>query len=290
VPGLGGVLRASSWDQGVPVISRRTAYGRIPRLLARARSAALADGPAARPAPLVEVAVLLLVILAFTRLHSAAGTDAAARAAANAAALQAVERALGLDITLAVNRWLVEHPALVKPAVYYYRLYYLVIVGVLVWVFVRHPGDYVRVRRVLVVMTLLALPVFWALPMSPPRFAVPGVVDIVTEHDILGGEASHVIATGRNLYSAMPSMHTAWSLWCGYAAWYALRARHSRLAVLPWLFPLGMAAVVLATGNHYVLDIAGSVTLLLAAVGAVSAWERLAARGRPRPRSARPAT
>lgn len=44
--------------------------------------------------------------------------------------------------------------------------------------------------------------------------------------------------------------------------WYALRGSHPRLALLLWIFPLGMAAVVLTTGNHYVLDIAGSVTLL----------------------------
>lgn len=263
------------------MIPRPTASGRVPRLVARARSAPLAGRTAERPAPLVEVAVLLLVILVFARPHPAAGTDAAA--------LQAVERALHLDITLAANRWPAEHPVLIKPAVYYDRLYHLVNVGVLVRVFVRHPGDHVRVRRVLVVTALLALPVFWALPLSPPRFAVPGVVDIAAEHDILGGEASHTLATGRNLYSAMPSMHTAWSLWCGYAAWYALRTRHPRLAVLPWLFPLGMAAVVLATGNHYVLDIAGSVTLLLVSIAVVSVWDRLAARGRARRRSLRTA-
>jgi hypothetical protein len=35
-----------------------------------------------------------------------------------------------------------------------------------------------------------------------------------------------------------------------------------------------MAADVLTTGNHYVLDIAGSITLLAVAVIAASAWGR----------------
>jgi hypothetical protein len=35
---------------------------------------------------------------------------------------------------------------------------------------------------------------------------------------------------------------------------------------------------VLATGNHYVLDIVGSLVLLAASVGAASVWGRLAAR------------
>ncbi len=229
-----------------------------------------------RPAPLVEVAGLLLVILIFSRLHAAAGKDVAA-ATANALILQSIERALHLDIELGANQWLSGHPALIQPAVSYYRLYYIVIIGVLVWVFVQHAEVYVRVRRTLIVMTLLVLPVFWALPMSPPRFALPGIVDIIAEHDILGsGHATRDLSSGRNLFSAMPSMHVGWSLWCGYAAWFALRGSHPRLALLPWIFPLGMAAVVLTTGNHYVLDIAGSVALLVISIAVVAVWGRLA--------------
>lgn len=227
-----------------------------------------------RPAPLVEVAVLLLAILLFTRLHAAAGKDAAA-ATANALTLRSVERALHLDVELTANRWLTEHPALIQPAVYYYRLYHLAIIAVLAWTYVRHADVYVRIRRTLVTMITLVLPVFWALPMSPPRFALPGVVDVIAEHDILDTRET---GDGQNLYSAMPSMHMGWSVWCAYAAWSALRASHPRSAWLPWLFPLGMAAVVLTTGNHYVLDIAGTAALLLASIAVTSAWGRLADR------------
>jgi hypothetical protein len=59
-------------------------------------------------------------------------------------------------------------------------------------------------------------------------------------------------------------------MWCAYAVWSALRGTHPRLALLPWLYPLVMAAVVIATGNHYVLDIAGSAVLLIAAVAVAS--------------------
>ncbi|NUW33508.1 phosphatase PAP2 family protein [Nonomuraea sp. SMC257] len=234
-----------------------------------------------RPAPLVEAAVLLLVILLFSRLHAAVGKDAAV-ATADALALQSMERALHLDIELGANRWLTEHPALIQPAVYYYRLYYLVIVGVLVWVFVRHAEVYAEVRRTLVAMTVLVLPVYWAVPMSPPRFALPGVVDIIAEHDILGGHASREVENGQNVYSAMPSMHVGWSLWCAYAVWCALRRSHPRLASLPWIFPLGMVAVVIITGNHYVLDIAGSVALLAVSIAVAAACGRLAERRRAR--------
>jgi hypothetical protein len=42
-----------------------------------------------------------------------------------------------------------------------------------------------------------------------------------------------------------------------------------------------MVADVLATANHFVLDIAGSVVLLAVAVVAAAAWGRLAGRDRP---------
>jgi PAP2 superfamily len=64
---------------------------------------------------------------------------------------------------------------------YFYRLYCAAIVGVLVWVFIRHAGAYRKVRRVLVATMALILPVYWAVPESPPRFALPGVIDIVAK-------------------------------------------------------------------------------------------------------------
>ncbi|WP_217369587.1 phosphatase PAP2 family protein [Nonomuraea antri] len=153
---------------------------------ARHGLSALVRSTGGRPAVLAEAVGLLVVLVLFTRLHAVLGTDGAA-ATANALALQSLERVLHLDLALPANRWLTEHPALIQPAVYYYRLYYVAILGVLVWMFVRHAEVYVKVRRTLVAMLALVLPVYWAVPMSPPRFALPGVVDILARHDILGG-------------------------------------------------------------------------------------------------------
>jgi hypothetical protein len=255
------------------------APGRSSRLVAHVRVAVTARGAGGRPAPLAEVAVILLVVLLFSWLHAAIGNNVAA-ATANALALQALERTLHLDIALWANQWLAAHPALISPAVYYYRLYYVVIISVLVWVYLRHAAVYVKVRRTLVAMALLVLPIYWLVPMSPPRFALPGVVDMVAEHDIIGRHATRGPGSGDTILSAMPSMHVGWSLWCAYAVWYALRDTHPRLALLSWVFPLGMAAVVLVTGNHYVLDIAASVVLLIVSIAVASAWGHLAGRRR----------
>lgn len=221
-----------------------------------------------------EVVIIALVLLAFTRLQSAAGTDVAA-ATANALALQSVEQVLHLDIELAANAWLVEHPALIPPAVLFYRLYYAVPAVVLVWLFRRDAGVYLRVRRALVAMAGLALLVYWALPMSPPRFALTGVVDIVADHDILAGQPSRDLASGANHFSAMPSLHVGWSALCAYAVWSALRGAHPPAALLAWLFPLVMVADVLSNGAHYVLDVVGSAVLLVASIGVARVWALL---------------
>lgn len=106
--------------------------------------------------------------------------------------------------------------------------------------------------------------------MSPPRFAVPGVVDIVARYDMVARPSW----TSPGHYTAMPSLHVGWALWCAYAVWSALRRTHPRAAPLAWLFPLLMAADVLVTGNHYVLDVVGSVALLAVSIVAASMWGR----------------
>jgi hypothetical protein len=241
-------------------------------LVARVRASALVRGVGGRPGVLVELVLLVVWFLLFTRLAAAAGKDLAA-ATANAQALQSAEHAVHIDIERSANGWLVDRPVLGQLAVYVYRLYYVAVAGTLVWVFVRHADVYRRVRRTLVAMTVLVLPVYWAVPMSPPRQALPGAVDVVARYDILGEAARHSW-THPSHYTAMPSMHVGWALWCAFAVWFALRGTHPRLAPLSWLFPALMVAVVLTTGNHYVLDVVGSVALLAVAVAAASVWGR----------------
>lgn len=225
-----------------------------------------------RPNLLVEVVGLALWLLVFTWLHGLLAGDVVA-ATAHAHALQSAEHAGHLDVERAVNAWLAGNLLLSHLAVYLYRLYYLAVAGVLLWVYFRHTEVYRQVRRTLVAMTVLVLPVYWLVPMSPPRFALPGVVDVVAAHDLV----SHP-DTAAGGYTAMPSLHVGWALWCGYAVWLALRPAHPRLALLAWLFPLLMVVDVLGTGNHYVLDVVGSVLLLTLAVAVATLAGRCTAR------------
>lgn len=203
----------------------------------------------------------------------AAGTDVAA-ATRHAIDVQTLEHSLHLDVESAVNGWLVGSPMLVVLAVLVYRLYYAALLGVLVWTYLWHRDVYLRARRVLVVMMPLALVVFWVFPLAPPRLALSGTVDVIAENDLLRGDSTRDLHNGQNHFSAMPSLHVAWSAWCAFAVWSALRASHPRSGRLAWIFPVVMTAVVLATGNHYVLDVVGSAALLVTAIGVVAASGR----------------
>jgi hypothetical protein len=230
--------------------------------------------------PAIELAGLVAGVALFSWLHNLAGTDVGL-ATANAHALQSAERALGLDVEVAANHWLSGSSSLTLAAVWYYRLYYLPLAGVLLWMIFRHPGAYRGVRDTLIVMAALALLLFWLFPVSPPRFALPGIIDVVAEHDVIGGAASRDLTNGQNHFSAFPSLHVGWSALSAYAAWSVWRDRHPRLALLAWLFPAGMVAVVITTGNHYVLDVAGSALLLAIAIAVATAGRRFRRRRVP---------
>jgi PAP2 superfamily len=211
----------------------------------------------------VELLILGCAVLLFARVHASVGLDVSV-ATANARRLQWLERALHADVEPTANQWLVGRPALAVAATYFYRLYYVVFVAVVAWAWLRHPDTYIRVRRILLAMGVVALLVYWAVPLSPPRFSLPGIVDVVSQHDILAGRAQQ--AGGAGPYSAMPSLHVGWSAWCAYTVWAALRPTRRYLAWTAWLFPALMTLVVIGTGNHYVLDVVGSALLLTVGV------------------------
>lgn len=232
-----------------------------------------------RPTPrtaALEVLLLSGVFVVFNRLHSRVGRDISS-ATTHAQGIQALERLLHVNLELSVNEWLAGRHALAVVAVAFYRLYYFSLLAVLVWLFVRNPGNYRRVRRVLVAMTVAALFVFWVFPVSPPRFGLTGIVDIVADHDIVSTTHALDRTNGAN-YTAFPSLHVGWSAWWAYAVWSACRRAHPRVALLSWLFPLLMTAVVWTTGNHYVVDVVGSGGLLLTGVAMAHGWARLADR------------
>jgi PAP2 superfamily len=157
-------------------------------------------------------------------------------------------------------------------ASYFYSLmHYVVTPAVLIWMYRKHRAQYGPARTALAISTALGLIGYIFLPTAPPRMlAGTGLRDTLadTQHwGWWGGEGSVPRGLGAltNQFAAMPSLHVGWAIWCGVLI--ALYAQRRWVKVLGVAYPLTTALVVMATGNHYLLDaIAGGLTMAAGAL------------------------
>jgi len=207
-------------------------------------------------------------------------------ALSNAWGVLHLERSLHLDPELALDRWLAGHHTLgLILSDYYDNAHFVVTLGLLGWLWWRRADLYRPLRNALVLVNVLGFIVFWRYPVAPPRMLSSyGFTDVVASTHAFGSWHGGVLASHANELAAMPSLHMAWAAWCTLALWRLSRRRWLRgLAVL---YPCLTALAVLATGNHFVLDILGGLAAFAVAVLAAGVPARMAGRLRsPRIRS-----
>jgi hypothetical protein len=171
---------------------------------------------------------------------------------------------------IAPENWLNAHletmPLLAVAACYVYAaLHYLVTPSVLIWAYWRDPRLYVRARTTLVLTTFGALLGFWLYPTAPPRLlSGAGFQDTLQRFSGWGwwGAGSSLPSGSGSLanqFAAMPSLHVAWSVWCSATLLALVRRRSVKLVGVA--YPIVTAVVVLATGNHYLLDVVAGVAV-----------------------------
>ncbi|MBO3745645.1 phosphatase PAP2 family protein [Streptosporangiaceae bacterium NEAU-GS5] len=169
------------------------------------------------------------------------------------------ENATGLDIEHAVNTATAGIAVLEQGANLFYSAFHLIVpVIVLTWIYLKHPEGYLRARRGLMIPTAAALVGYWLFPLAPPRF-LPGYLDTQTTMWMYDGKLASSMT---NQYAAMPSMHVGWALWCGIAIWLHTRVLLARAIAI--LYPAITVYVVIATANHYVLDVIAGALLVVA--------------------------
>jgi hypothetical protein len=192
-----------------------------------------------------------------------------------------LEQRLHLDPERALNRWLDHHHLLgLLAGDYYDNLHFIVTLGVVGWLWWRHPRQYRPLRTTLVLINVVGFVVYWVYPMAPPRL-LPGqhFADIVALTHAIGGWHSGALSKAANQFAAMPSLHLAWASWSALAVWTILRGR--RWAWTVWLYPAFTVVVVMATGNHFLSDcVAGVATTAVCALVAYR-LHRAAARRSP---------
>ena len=166
-----------------------------------------------------------------------------------------------LDVELPVDHLVNRIPALASATGYYYdSLHFLITPTVLFWLWRWRPSSYGRWRSALILSSMASLVVFWAWAVAPPRLAEPGIIDTLVARHIYGTVESKGASALVNDYAAMPSLHVGWAVWCAAAlvATTTVWWRH-----LAWLYPVATTFVVIGTGNHYLLDAAGGVVVVL---------------------------
>ncbi|MGC5035467.1 phosphatase PAP2 family protein [Streptomyces sp. DT190] len=195
-----------------------------------------------------------------------------AEALRNADWIWQAEQRLGIAVEETVNHAANSVTWLIIGMNYYYAtLHFVVTLGVLVWLYRRHPGRYAATRLVLFATTAVALVGYYLYPLAPPRLMNGGdFVDTVMVHQTWGSMASGDLKNMSNQYAAMPSMHIGWSVWCGLTIF--------ALATIPWVRVLGLLypaltlVVIVATANHFWLDAVGGVLCLAFGFGTARLW------------------
>lgn len=224
-----------------------------------------------RPRIWFEVALVAVSYWIYSLIRNAVPEQQAA-AMNNADWVWHVEHLLGIAVERSVNHavngvtWLI-----VSMNYYYATLHFVVTVGVLVWLFRRHPGRYGATRTVIFATTGVALVGYYLFPLAPPRLMEGGgFVDTVRVHGTWGSMASGNLADMSNQYAAMPSMHIGWAVWCGVTL--AVLAKPVWVRVLGVLYPVTTLVVIVATANHFWLDAVGGVLCLGFGYGLAYAW------------------
>jgi hypothetical protein len=184
----------------------------------------------------------------------------------NALDIISFEQRLGIAWERAVQDVVVGSQVLldVVNAVYMYGHWPVIIVaGVMLY---RHRRrEYYRLRNAFLLTGLVGLVVFALFPVAPPRLTDLPLVDTVTRH--AEGYRQIVPPELVNQYAAMPSFHAGWNLLVGIAVF---RATHNViLRGLAVAGPLAMSAAVVATANHYVIDVVAGVAIVLVGLAAV---------------------
>ncbi|WP_165615418.1 bifunctional phosphatase PAP2/O-acyltransferase family protein [Parafrankia irregularis] len=194
---------------------------------------------------------------------------AVSRSAADArgADLLAVERWLHIAATEPLNNALRGHTALEILAAWEYATTYIITTfGLLGVLWARADPTYRWARDSLAVTTLLGVACFALWPTAPPRL-LPGerFVDIVAIHHPPLSWGGGPVSAGANQFAAMPSLHVAWAVWMVVASMRARRVGPAGRAFGAAHLGVTML-VVLATANHYVLDlVAGGAAVAVAA-------------------------
>jgi len=150
----------------------------------------------------------------------------------------------------------------------YWNSEFTVIGFALLFVYLRRHERFARFRNTILLANVIGLVGYVVMPTAPPwMFPGRGFVDGVNHESGIGALA--------NPYAAMPSLHAADALIVGVCLFVACRRWYVKALWALW--PAWVWFCVMATANHFLLDVLAGIGVALVSLGAV----RLLERGRP---------
>ena len=136
----------------------------------------------------------------------------------------------------------------------YWNSEFTVISATLLFVYLRRHWAFTRFRNAILATNVLGLAGYVMMPTAPPRmFPSYGFVDTLAHVSPGFNHESGMIQLASNPYAAMPSLHAADALIVGLMMVWVCRTRLARLLWAIW--PAWVWFAVLATANHYWLDV-----------------------------------
>jgi membrane-associated phospholipid phosphatase len=154
----------------------------------------------------------------------------------------------------------------------YWNSEFTVIGLTLLWVYLRRHQAFSRFRNTILLANAIGLVGFWLMPTAPPwMFPHQGFIAGVNH-------SSALLQRFGNSYAAMPSLHAADAL---IVAFFLVTTCRTIWAKALWvLWPLWVWFSVVATANHYVLDVLAGIGVAVASLVATTWLPRLFVRFR----------
>lgn len=174
-----------------------------------------------------------------------------------------LQRKLHLFFEPDLQRWVMGHEWLIRGLNWYYAGFMWTFYACCAIAIALAPERFRHLRRVFVLSMLLALPWYAIYPLAPPRF-MPGYGFLDTLKIFGPNYFSNEGLVAANQFAAMPSMHIGWTTIGAFMLAAAIPNRRIG-AVLGIVHVSMMTLTVMATGNHYVLDIVGGWAIVAAA-------------------------
>jgi len=179
--------------------------------------------------------------------------------------IASLERSLHIFVESNVQAAARKVPGAVGALGLLYLTLHLAVTGTyLVWLHRRRPAAFPLVRTTVMVASALALIGYVAFPTAPPRLAALGIADTLSGGHL---DLNHgLISSLYNPFAAVPSMHVGYAAIVG--ASLIRDGSRPALRAAGLLYPTLVLLVIVATGNHFLLDAVAGVIVAAVAAGA----------------------